>query len=516
MVCNWVEMKQSKSKTQFFSNIVSENRKIILFACCLLILIGPRLPHITGPIDDPHSWRQCDTANYAFAFYHDGIDLLRPSVCWMGDYKTVILEFPFPEMLMAMVYSVFGSGLFIARIITLIFFAGSAIYLYLIVKSLFFDRIALLATAIYLILPLSLFYSRAIHIDFYAVFFAHAMTYYLIRGYEEPSIRYAIVGMIAGCMAFLTKAPYAFYLVLPISVLVIIRYKPRYALVLVAAVGVPVLVFSLWRLHVNAVNEAAPDWFFIPGYMKFVNMEGWYYGPLNMRWNPHVWKTILERFQNEVGNQVGIWLFVIGLITSLVRRRYYGFKSVWFAWMWLGGVFSYLAIFLNLNYVHNYYQIPFLAIVSLFMAISLDTIYEISRRYILRFAWVPVFSIYFVLGYYCVSYAEAKYFGHDSIRIEAGDIIQRVTPENSIIIAAVDMPGTDCRDPRLLYRAKRNGWSVYERHLSRELITALKTQGAQYLAVVTKMRDKAKEICGQEVDIYALRKRPWRVVICKL
>lgn len=509
-------MEESRTLFGSLSNTISVYRRPILFICCLILVISTRIGYLVGPIDDPHAWRQCDTANYALAFYRDGIDLLRPSVCWMGDYRTVILEFPFPEAVMALTYKIFGPHLCFARIITLLFFGGSAVYFYYIVKYLFHTRLAFMATAVYIVLPLSIFYSRAVHIDFFAVFFAHAMTYYLIRGYEDCSIRYTFAGMMAGCLAFMVKAPYVFYFVIPISVLVIKARRARNLIVLCAAVLMPVLVFFLWRQHVAAVNGAAPDWFFIPGYMKFLNMNNWYFGPLSMRWDLSVWERIFQRFYQDIASKTGTWLFVFGLIASIVRARSYGIRSVWFAWMWLGGVIVYLATFLNLNYVHDYYQIPFLAIVALFIGIAFDTIYGVFNSYTQRFGWLPSFCIYLILAYNCISYAELNYFWTDEIRIEAGRIIERVTPPGSIVIAAPDIPGTDCRDPRLLYRAKRNGWSVYERYLSKKLIADLKTCGAQYLTLVTKWPDDVRATYGYPADIYPLKMRPWKVFVCKL
>ena len=337
-----------------------KHHKLILTTVCLLFLIGSRVPHLTGPVDDPHSWRQCDTANYARAFHKDGINLLRPSVCWMGNYKTVVLEFPFPETLMAIAYNLFGPNIAYARLITLLFFMGSAIYLFFVVKYLFDDHVAFIATAIYIILPLSLFYSRAVHVDFCAVFFAHAMVYYFLRGYEEKSLKFNLVGMLAACMAFLVKAPYVFYFVLPLLCFMLTRFNLKKISCFLLLISVPVILFIIWHLHVNRINSAAPDWFFIPGYGKFVNMANWYYGPLVMRWDSRIWKTLLRRLQFEVVSKTGAYLFFLGLIGSFIKyitlkkRR----RSLLFLWTWLAGVFCYLLIFLNLNNIHNYYQIP--------------------------------------------------------------------------------------------------------------------------------------------------------------
>ena len=41
------------------------SRSITLPTLCVLVILGGlalRLPHLAGPIDNPHAWRQSDTA----------------------------------------------------------------------------------------------------------------------------------------------------------------------------------------------------------------------------------------------------------------------------------------------------------------------------------------------------------------------------------------------------------------------------------------------------------------------
>ena len=161
--------------------------RLLMLVCLAVLWVGPRIPHLTGPIDEPMSWRQCDTAQYAYSFFREEISLLRPPVAWMGSHKTVVLEFPLPELLMAMAYRAFGHHLELARLVTLTFFLASACYLALIVRRLFGSRLAFSCVAIYGVLPLGLFYSRAIHIDFAAVFCAHALVYHSMRACDEGS-----------------------------------------------------------------------------------------------------------------------------------------------------------------------------------------------------------------------------------------------------------------------------------------------------------------------------------------
>ncbi|MCC6650551.1 MAG: hypothetical protein IT348_05335, partial [Candidatus Eisenbacteria bacterium] len=74
----------------------------------LLGLFVLRLPHLFGPLDDPHSWRQADTVHYTWQFVRHGIDLLHPRVNWLGGHGTLIFEFPLPEGIAALFGRAFG------------------------------------------------------------------------------------------------------------------------------------------------------------------------------------------------------------------------------------------------------------------------------------------------------------------------------------------------------------------------------------------------------------------------
>ena len=481
----------------------------------LLLLLAPRLAHLRGPIDNPHSWRQCDTAQYALAFYQNGIDLLAPSVNWMGSHKTLILEFPFPEMLMALAYRLFGYHLEVARIVTLLFFAGSTAYLFMIVGRFAGARLAAISAAVYLVMPLSLFYSRAIHVDFFAVFFAHAMAYHLMRAMEERTLVHFALGTAAASMAFLIKAPYAFYLFLPLAVLAAQRPSVRSFLVPSTALVAALATFSIWRIHTNTINSSAPDWSFIPGYIKFVDMGAWYYGALDMRWNPKVWMTILGRFREHVATSFGSILCLLGI--ALSGRE--GLKSSWrravLLWAWILGVLGYVAIFLNLNYIHDYYQIPLLAVTAVCIAIPIQRTLVWLRRWPVA-GEIGSLTLLAAFAVGSFSVAERDFFKDEGIRVEAGGVIQKNSLPASLIVAAEDTRGTDCRDPRLLYQAQRYGWPISRRELTPDILKAYRNLGANHLAILTKSRADSSEIFGCTLVEYPLERQPWRVLLADL
>uniref|UniRef100_UPI0025CE9B3E ArnT family glycosyltransferase n=1 Tax=Algoriphagus sp. TaxID=1872435 RepID=UPI0025CE9B3E len=196
----------------------------------VFLLIAVRFFHLGKQIDQPHDWRQCDTAYYIQDFYENGIDLLYPAVCWMGNSDTLALEFPLPEAVVAVGYNLFGESIPLARICFLVFFLGAVYYLYKIVRLLSNVSMARIATLVYLSLPLSFFYSRAVHIDFSVIFLAHAMVYYFFRGIDNRNGWYVLLSGAITTLAFLIKIPYAFYWFLPMSMYVIERKAFRWVL----------------------------------------------------------------------------------------------------------------------------------------------------------------------------------------------------------------------------------------------------------------------------------------------
>lgn len=493
------------------------HRALLMLIVFCALLIGPRMGHLTGPIVGPHAWRQCDTAWYAYSFHNEGIDMFRPSVCWMGNHKTVIFEFPLPELIMAVAYNVWGHHLFLARLVTLLFFAGSALYLYLLVRELVDTRIAAISTSVYLILPLSIFYSIAVHIDFFAVFFAHAMAFHLVRALRRPRSRDIALGATAGSLAFLIKAPYAFYFVLPLMLLAVQNKRPwRSLLALGSYLLLPIMFFILWRMHVVGVNAEMPDWYFIPEYFKFVDRGWWYYGDLSERFIHRNWMILLIRFKNDVVSHVGYWIFPVGLAVAMI----FGFRGHWrkmaAIWLWFTGVLLYIIIFYNLNVRHDYYQIPLLGVSSVFIALAIDAPHRLLRRHFPKMEVALVLIVYALLAIESIAHAKSIYFKPDPIGDRFGKIVREHTDEEALLIAAPHF-GANWENPRALFNARRYGWSVNRPNLSTELVERLRQKGATHLAVVSDDAAELENIVsyGYAYVIYPIDEN-WRVLIADL
>jgi hypothetical protein len=458
-------------------------RKIfrLFLVSALLIFLGARLFHFGPEIDKPHDWRQYDTAHYIRDFHRNGIDLFYPSVCWMGGHKTLILEFPLPEAVAALTYGFTGEDHRAARAVFFFFFLLAAFYFRKIIRLLAGPEAADWSLLVYLALPLSIFYSRAIHIDFAAVAFAHGMFYHLLKGYKEGNWREITAGTIWASLALLTKAPYAFYFSIPLMAVIISEGRLRLFFRSIPLLLLPVILFLSWTWHSWKVNGMAPDWYFIPTYRKFDQNAAWYFGTWAQRLEVRHWLTLANRFLTEVSGRTGLLLMAAGIVLGFTNLSpIKGIQTRPFTkllLLWLAGACAGLFIFFNLNVVHDYYQIPFLAPVAAFSGLALSRIAGLGKR-----AVFPAIALLGILAIENFRHAETEYYSVFRPAIEAGPLIRAHTPPESLVV--VSFGGLDCRNPHLLYNADRSGWSVPEADLSPEILQQLTREGAGYLAQI--------------------------------
>lgn len=486
--------------------------KLPWFAIVAAALVLVRFAHLGETIDGPHSGRQCDTAFYALDFYRSGLNLLRPSVCWLGAHKALALEFPLPEAITAALYHLLGPRILWARLVTLAFFLGAVWFLHCIVAYVQGERTARLVTLLYLAIPLAMVYSRAVHVDFAAVFFAHGMLYCLLRGYDSGRTTLVAAAGILGAFAFAIKAPYAFFLALPFALSVLRQPKWRQLLKWSPWLALPIVAFALWRHHAWRLNDSAPDLSFIPNYFKFTDMGHWYYGPLAMRLDPRTWLSLGYRTLKVIPGALGLYFLALGLLAPRTtplpssqgagggphdsptltptlslegRGGTRGGGAAFFA-LWLLGAGVSLLIFFKLNVIHDYYQIPFIAPIAYFIAQGLEWAFlDRPRRPGLRGLLPFALTMAVLLAKY-VHTAEVTYYDVDEVTISAGAQIRENTPRNALVIASVG-GGKQAWwfDPRLLYRADRLGWSVPLVDLGPAVWEGLKPHGATHIAILS-------------------------------
>lgn len=444
-----------------------------LFYILFFLSISIRFFHLKKEIDSPHTWRQSDTAYYIQDFYENGINLMEPSVCWLGHYKTLILEFPVIEGFIAGMYHIFGPSHVVARIILLLFFLGSCWFLYKIISFFLSKQTARLSVVLYSLMPLSLFYSRAIHIDFSEMFFVFGMVYYYLIGIKREKTVPLIIGSIFCALAFMVKAPYAVLFVFPLLWYILNSKKVRFVIKNILIFLAPIVVFLIWQNYVFATNNAAPEWQYIPGYRKFTFNAGWYFGSFKQRLEANNYLILAGRIYNEIISVSGLVLLTIGIISLKKKHLFFIY--------WLIGCIVYTLVFFNLNVVHNYYQIPFTAILAILIASGIRTLFKKLPYLIKYFATVICILIF---GYESISYSEKNYYKVENLFLEIGDYIQQETKPNDLIL--FNLENFDSKCPNFHYPSKRVGWVIPEWGLTGEVVYKLMLEGGDYFATIRK------------------------------
>ena len=433
------------------------------------VLIALRFLHFGTELDAPHDWRQSDTAFYIYDFYKNGVDLLYPAVCWMGASDTVILEFPLPEAIVAIFYQLFTESIPLARFIFLSFFVVAVYYFYKVVDFLFGQELSRISSLVYLALPLSFFYSRAIHIDFFVIMCSHAMFYYFLLAIQQKKLAPLIISLIACTLAFIIKIPYAFYFCLPMLAYLHLQKQWKWFVKYGILFLIPIAAFILWQKHVYAVNSLSPNWDFILHYHPMTQSVGWYFGGLTQRLSLYSWKILLGRGILDVAGLGGVVFLLFGgfQIRNLSNRS--------ILYFWLAGVVLYVLIFFNFNFVHNYYQIPLLAPVALVIGLGMQKLYA---KY-----GINVYLSIGLLACLNFGYAEWAYYKIPKDYVEIAHLINTNTAENDLVI--VTYKNMDCRNPNILYRSKRRGWSIEEAALNNSVLEQLtNNESAKYWAYI--------------------------------
>lgn len=455
---------------------LTQSNGALTFSTFMLILaasIGLRFLHLDQEIDGPHSWRQCDTANYIWNFYENGVDFFQPTVCWMGQYQTLILEFALPEALAAWAFDLFGASNLTSRLVFLSFFCLGIFYFYKICRQFLEEGMSQLASILYTFLPLAYYYSRAIHIDYFALTFAFGMFYYYYLGITKSRTKYLVLGSMFASIAFLVKAPYALPFCFPLLYLVHTEKKWPFTLRNSLIFLIPVGLFIWWIKQAAFINSQAPDWSFIPGYRKFDDNNKWYFGSFEHRFLWRSWKVLASRaFFDLSSGPLGLFLVATGMFVS--RKK----KELVLLWLWLGGILVYFFIFFNLNVIHNYYQIPFVPVFAIFIALGIGHLSQWPKstrgkkwtQFILATACIAN----------CIYFAESQFFNEDTEYIGIAAQIEKRSQKQDLILVSHPQHSVHC--PWILHRANRNGWSVSPDILTPEIISRLAREGCRYLA----------------------------------
>ncbi|MBI3341976.1 glycosyltransferase family 39 protein [Candidatus Curtissbacteria bacterium] len=459
----------------------------LIFVLALLVAaFAVRLYKIDRPIADWHSWRQADTAAVSRNFIKEGYTPFVPKYDDMSSQtngkdnpnRYRFVEFPIYNSIVAFVWYFTGIKDIYARLTTAIITVISTLFLYLIVSRYSGRKTALLSAFFFAFIPYNIFYSTTVLPGPTMVFFLLLSYFTFQKWLDKQKVIWLLICSIATSAAILTW-PIALIFTFPIVYLAFEKYhfsifKKPYLWAFAIVSIVPFLAWRLWMINYPA---GIPNW-------QFLINEG------NIRFKGAFFQWIFaERLGNLILTFGGVPLFILGLIRKPGREKLFYF-SILFSSL------AYVVIFASGNVRHDYYQIPIIPSLAIFLAIGTKTLFTLPKetfnRYIgpvialILICFIFAFGYYQIRGYYWINKPEI---------VKAGKAVDRLLPKDAIVIAPYN------GDTAFLYQTNRHGYPIVDRPLEKFIDDGTKylvsvdvgDAGIQNLAKHCKVIDQTKE-----------------------
>src|SRR3989344_1347014 len=216
------------------------------------------------------------------------------------------------------------------------------------------------------------------------------------------------------------------------------------------------LPFITWRIWMTQFPQGIPNWQFLLNESN-IRFKGAFF-----RW------LIAERMGKLILTVGGFVLFILGILKKPTKNE----KLFYFSW--LLAVAVYFTVFASGNIRHDYYQVPFIPIAAVFMAIGTKALFNLpaqsfnhligSSLAIVLITLTLAFGSYEIRGYYWINKPQI---------VKAGEAVNRLLPKDATVIAPYN------GDAAFLYQTNRHGYPIVDRPLEKFI-----DQGTKYLVSV--------------------------------
>lgn len=428
----------------------------ILLYFIIIVAFLYRIRGLFNPLTDYHSWRQTDTASVAYNFYVGGMNILKPQLNVYPQIRE--LEFHIYPYIVALLYKIFGFHEYLGRIVSIFFGLGTIIFIYLIAKLFFDEKVALWSSAFFAVSPMSVYYNRTFMPESCMLFFITSGMYYFLRWVKESKSYQFILSLVLLSFAFLTKITSVHILLTVVYLLYLHRRKNFVSWMFIPLVLVlPFLWYYYWHQVCVLSGGGCSFW--------EVGKDKWFNIPIltNLDFYRRIWLQYLGELHFAYS---GYLFFIIGFFTKLQKEQK-------FLRVWVLSVFVYFIVVAVGNYVHEYYQLPMLIPGSILVGVGIQKLYSkygMKLWLLILLLWLPIYG-------FTKSRDRMKFDFNYKI---AGEYLNKISHEEDKIVVISD------GEPEVLYYAKRKGWHVDLKQIYNIEIEKFVQQGAKYLVILPK------------------------------
>src|SRR5437588_5931637 len=415
-----------------------------------ILAVAVRLILIDQPYVDYWSWRQSDVAAIARNFVEHGFRFGYPQIDWAGGSGGYVgTEFPMLHFLAAIYYKFAGIHEWIGRSQSVIFFAISLPFFFLLVREIFCGTAAIWATFFYAFSPLNIFAGRSFMPDVPSLSLGIIGLYFFLRWVRDRKIAPFYLAAIAISLSILIKIT-SIVIAAPILYLVVagigdpgqrqadlVRSRDRRSRPhLLLFIAIAVLPSVVWYWHARQIAERFyPYHFFGAGGVRLQSFS-WYW----------------DIAQQTVTSSLTPILAILALIGLFVAPR--GRFGCFFDWWLAAMVLFVLAV--GYGNRHPWYQLPLVPITAAFAGAGCAFFEsKISSRVAVVALSILLAASFAILAFL---YVRPLYESSAAQLRDAGLELNKLTASDALIVAV------DGGNPTIFYYAKRKGWHFLEQN----------------------------------------------------
>lgn len=326
----------------------------ITFLILLLLGMGIRLLDLTDPPLDIHPTRQLHSALMARGMYFQGrtdVPEWQVKTAVQQWKREAVIEPPVMETLTADLYrAADGEYLWIARILSSLFWVIGGIAIYLLASQLTNADGGITALVFYLFQPYGVMASRSFQPDPLMVSLICFSLWAFYNWLKKPDWKWTIIAGLTSGAAIYIKNVSVFFLAIPYIVLLFKKdlrpvIKDIRVWVLAALAILPVVIYTVYGTY-------------IAGYLG---------QQFSFRFFPNLWVDIsnYSRWISQINETAGIPALILAMIGIFLLEGNQSRKLILGLW---GGYAIYGFAFAYHIGTHDYYQLPLLPIIALAIA----------------------------------------------------------------------------------------------------------------------------------------------------
>ncbi|MEW6143890.1 MAG: glycosyltransferase family 39 protein [Thermodesulfobacteriota bacterium] len=329
------------------------DKGVYLYVLLMVMFSGAlavRLYNVESPPLDFHEVRQYHSFLIARSFYYSSQDSAPEA-----EKKTALAARPpllepfIIEYAASVLYRIFGGeSMVIPRLMSIIFWLASAVFLYLLARDLISPDAAVIALSFFLFLPYGVWASRSFQPDPLMVMFLLAALYSVFKYYRQPSPKNLGAASVLSAIAAFVKPVSLFplfgaFIASRISTGDLRKIVSGRDMVIFAAVSVtPIILYSVYAYFFAGFLKDQVEGRFVPGlYMQNSYWLGWL---------------------RLVSIIIGKWPLILSLAGILLVRS--GAERAFLLGLWIGYVVFGLVFTMHIS-THDYYHLMLIPIVAL-------------------------------------------------------------------------------------------------------------------------------------------------------